>query len=320
MNNYFLQLINEQEDLQDIRKYLHIPFEHLENIKLTINHLNCHEHTEDILNESQFIESNLLDFIEKYLALSINERNSDFFPDSTLTYKNYFIYLLEQSCSKIYELEQELHADFPENFNYIENWPSFISFKNEYLLNNLDTHLTDNIVKNTSKKSVYIKDFYFGFLFLIPAFIWFLVIPYLDNLSYKNNIHDTIIIDDDRSYKNLIYLYSAIKQNKEQQYNFYSLIKSTYFKIPEGFTLIDKNSLADYYGKHYYEYKLNEDNIPSLYLNNLNFKQCKYILTKILNIEENIKINNQEILLNNDSCLKSNNNSVIIIIKSLENK
>ena len=168
-------------------------------------------------------------------------------------------------------------------------------------------------------RSTHIKDFYFGFLFLIPAFIWFLVIPYLDNLSYKNNINQNVQIDKDRSYKNLIYLYSAIRHNPEKQHNFYSLIKHNYFRIPEGFTLVDKNSLADYYEKHYYEYKLNEDNVPSLSLENLTFYQCKYILTKIISIEEDIKINNKNILLESEPCSQSNPNSVFILIKSIEN-
>lgn len=323
MDNNFFNLIDQEEDLKDIKKYLHIPFEHLNKMKITIGALNCHEHTEDILNECDFIKENLIKLINQYLKLSIKERNTNFFPNSELTHKEFLIDYLKNSCYQIYELEQELFADFPDEFDFVENWPSLISFQNEYCYEDNSIHKNlsiENLPKIESKNSIHIKDFYFGFLFLIPAFIWFLIIPYLDDLSNKNNENKILHIEQDRPYKNLIYIYSAIKLNKNEQNNFYSLIKNSYFRIPEGFTLIDKNSLADYYQKNYYEYKINENNVSSISVDNLTFFQCKYIVTKIIYLEEDIRINNKNILSQSDFCLKSHSNSIVIFIKSIENK
>lgn len=316
MDNYFLNLIRNEKDLQDISLYLAIPLEHLSQIKAKINNLNSPEHTNDILNECVFIEENLEFLFKEYLLLSIEERNTILYKNTGISYKDNLVNYLNKISIQIYEFEQELFADFEGDCIEPVDWPSKIIFKNQYFLEkplvNLENH-------TLLRKKIHIKDFYLGFLFFIPAFIWFVGIPFLEHFSDKTNVIKSFQIDQDRSYKNLFYLYSAIKNNKDKQYNFYSLIKSSSFKIPEGFALLDKNSLADYYQKQYYEYKQIDNNTLSLSLNNLNYINCKYILTKISSLEENITVNEKKIHTEYDICSKSQQNTLIIYIQPIEN-
>lgn len=309
MNNDFLHL--QSFENKDIKQYLSVGFAHLNHIITTLENLSdnaCEkEHVIDIFNECVYIKEDLIKLINSYEQYE----NEDTFIK------------IKDNIKTIYSIEEELISDYPHLFH--NNDSDWYQCKKSMM--------TENAcilpVKNASKKS-YIKNirrWSFGFFFLFPTFLFIVFYPLVHHSLYKveDNSQKPYLFEYDRPYKNIYYLYSAVISNKSVD-NFYSLMKSNSFQLPEGFVIIDKNLIVDYYLKEYYSLnKPQEDlSVTIISVSNLNFRQCKYILTKF-SATSIIKIvsNEQEIVFdehfNPDNYCKSEQNTNNLISLYVKN-
>lgn len=296
--------------IQDIDLYLCIPFEHLKQMIQGLDSLTQNEsekeHVIDILKECLY-------FQEELNSYSLEFKNNSSCFDK-----------IESIVKNIYFIEEELISDYPDVFQNMDGeWWKF----KQIPVPTPSKLIAPSISHSTAYPSFHIKKIAFGLFFLLPACLLFIFYPFISH-KLKNDDEKPIkhmIFEHDRAYKNIFYIYSAVLSNKEQENNFYTLIKSSSFKMPEGFVVLDKNMIVDYYLKEYYGLGVleNHPDITVISVNNLNFIQCKYIITKISGLSlESIILNDKPLELNNDFNLDNHcisnphiNNTISIHIK-----
>lgn len=307
MKNDYLKL--DSLTNKDIEKYLYTAFEHLDyiidNLKLLSAKDSEKEHVIDIFNECIYIQEELFTLVKQY-QISENE---------TIFEK------IESSFKNIYSIEEELMIDYPDVFKseYTQWWKythSATFVEPESQLNIAQLNLQKKV-----HKTVNFKRWAFGIFFLLPAFLFIVFYPLINNKinNLDENKNKQHIYEHDRAYKNIFYIYSAVLSNKEHDNNFYSLFRTSSFQMPEGFVVIDKNLMVDYYLKEYYglNHLESDPNITIISVTNLNFIQCKYILTKLsaLSIEKVIS-NDQAVDFDNNfkseqHCNEANKTNII---------
>lgn len=308
------------EGKQDIQAYLVIPIEHLNKIILEIKKLSENEsekeHLIDILKECFYYNEELLKLQSDYLAENLFDKKQTILNNIKISVKN------------IFNIEEELISDYPDIFsNNDDNWSEFNYLSTSVDIYHKNSELKTNSLKLKKKKNNF-KELAFGLFFLFPAFLLVLFYPLLNNKIKleKESKSNLIVSEYDRAYKNLFYIYSAVVLSKNTNDNFYTLIKTNSFKIPEGFVVIDKNVIADYYLKEYYRINSLEDNlnVTILSVSNVNYIQCKYIVTKFSNtLSYTVEINSKDLTIDDlslkNKCLpdsqKSNTVSLNIIRK-----
>lgn len=277
---------------KDIEKYLCTAFEHLHciivHLELLSEKESEKEHVIDILNECLYLKEDLTNLTKEYLES-----------------ENYtLIDKFETSFKNIYSIEEELIIDYPEFFNNTDNqWWKYEPSVLEPFKSNIN-HLN---IQQKIHKPVNFKRWAFGIFFLLPAFLFIVFYPMINNkinhLEEKENTEKQHIYEYDRAYKNIFYIYSAILTNKDHDNNFYSLFRTSSFQVPDGFVVMDKNLMVDYYLKEYYglNHLESDPNTTIISVTNLNFIQCKYILTKLsaLSIEK---------VISNDQAVDFDNN------------
>lgn len=284
MKNDFLNLNSVTN--KDIAKYLCTAFEHLDyiitNLELLSEKDSEKEHVIDILNECLYIQEDLYNLTKNYI---------EFESDNAFE-------KIETSFKNIYSIEEELIIDYPEVFKNEDNqWWKYTPFvlDSESQLNIAQLKLQQKIHKNIN-----LKRWAFGIFFLLPAFLFIVFYPMINNKinhleEKKDKQH---IYEHDRAYKNIFYIYSAVLSNKEHDNNFYSLFRTSSFQMPEGFVVIDKNLMVDYYLKEYYglNHLESDPNTTIISVTNLNFIQCKYILTKLSALSIEKVISNDQVV------------------------
>lgn len=259
------------ENTKDIAQYLCIPMEHLKAMINQLENLSNDEtekeHIIDILKECLYYQKEI-----NILISQINDSDYD---------KEELLNKLKSSVKSIFNIEEELISDYPELFSnqngqwWVYNPQTSVSF-------DLNSKFKTSI-GTKEKKKLKFKDIKFGLFFLLPAFLFIILYPWINKINKEEELSSrTIVYEDDRAYKNMFYIYSAVLSNTENENNFYSLIKSRSFRMPEGFVVIDKNIIVDYYLKEYYGLNglENRPDITVISVNNLNYVQCKYIITK----------------------------------------
>lgn len=248
----------------------------IDNLELLYQQHTEKEHVIDILKECLFIEDDLSILLLSYQNVE----------DDTVFQK------IENHFRNISSIQEELITDYPDIFqNQNKQWWKFTPSSSP-------TEPYESLYLAQTKHTNFIfKRWIFGFFFLLPFFIfiffYFIVnnkIQHLEENRKKQSIYEY-----DRPYKNIFYIYSTVLKNKGNDNNFYSLLGKTSFQLPEGFVIVDKNLIVDYYLKEYYGlYDLKNENTTLISVTNLNFLQCKYILTKFSFIPINkIMINEQ---------------------------
>lgn len=278
MENDLSQLTFEAH-AEDIKQYLSVPIVHLNSMILKLEILSDDEvekeHIIDILKECLYYRQELQNLISQ-----INDSDyekEELFNQIKLLVKNTF------------NIEDELISDYPEHFsNQDGQWCTYIALPKP-TKSLLPSETSKPIQSTIHKKSrLRLKDLSFGLFFLLPAFLFITLYPWINNKINKDEEmkNSYVIHENDRAYKNLFYIYSAVLTGNSNDSNFYSLIKSGIFKIPEGFVLLDKNMIVDYYLKEYYGLMglENQTDITVISVNNLNYIQCKYIITKFSGI------------------------------------
>lgn len=309
MDNDFLHLHLLKN--KDIQEYLSVSFAHLNTMISSLETLSQNSseknHVIDILDECVYIKEDLIKLIRTY---------QDYDNEQT------FI-TIQENIQNLYSIEEELISDYPEIFkNSDEKW---YIYKENIVTNIEPPILSQYSEKKSSKNSI--KRWAFGLFFLFPTFLFIIFYPLfrqgVDNI--EENYTKQHILEHDRAYKNIFYLYSAALKNTSAD-NFYSLMQLNSFKLPEGFVIIDKNLMVDYYLKEYYSLTKIEDEISFtiIAVSNLNFKQCKYILTKFsgINIEKVIS-NDKEIVFEDNfnpdiycNSEKNTNNLISFYVKN----
>jgi hypothetical protein len=286
MQNDFLNLNSLTN--QDIAKYLYTAFKHLNIIIIHLQNLTLKEsekdHVIDILNECLYIKNNI------NLLFNIYKNCED---EETLN-------KIELLFQNVFSIEEELSSDYPDLFKNNDGiWWKYNRFLQNFSLK------TQQLNQQSTKKRNY--NFKFLIFCLFSLLLFFLFFKFYSLIINKTNTLDEnkfkqYIYEDDRAYKNIFYIYSAILFNKNYNNNFYSLFKNSSFQMPDGLVIIDKNLIVDYYLKEYYRIKHieNEPNITIISVTNLNNLQCKYILTKFSAISiEKIIVNEQIVDFNN---------------------
>lgn len=304
---------------QDIQKYLVIPVNHLNEIILKLEKLSenetTKEHLIDVLKECFYYQQNLLSL------------KNDYMDDSLASDKEHILNQIKVDFKNIFNIEEELISDYPDFFSNQDNQWWQITYSPVIFSSNKQPVDIKSHLKNCLKiKILKIKKLSFGFFFLFPAFLLFISLPLLnDKINFKeDSTTNPVAPEYDRAYKNLFYLYSAVLSSKNSEDNFYTLIKTNSFKMPEGFVVIDKNVIADYYLKEYYGIKIleNQPEVTILSVSNVNYIQCKYIITKFSgNSFYTIELNNKLVSLTQlkpeDNCIsdtkKSNTVSLQIV-------
>lgn len=293
MENDFINLDSVKN--QDIRQYLCIGFEHLKEIISNLENLvqknSEKEHVVDILEECLYIKKEIIDSLHNY------EESND--QNTIQTIENHF--------KNIFSIEEDLIIDHPEVFkNHNTEWWKYVVSENKENRNSSIDFVQPNL-KNLNLKNknhTNFKRWAFGIFFLLPVFLFIILYPIINNkIHHIDEPNHQAIYEHDRAYKNIYYIYSAVLSNHDQDSNFYSLFKTSSFQMPEGFVVMDKNRMVDYYLKEYYELHPSDDhsNIVVISVNNLNSIQCKYILTKFSGIPlEKFTANNQIIDFNSN--------------------
>lgn len=309
MDNNFLHL--ELFENKDIEQYLRLSFAHLNHIITNLELLSdnaCEkEHVIDILNECVYIKEDLIKSVHNYQQYENEE---------TFT-------KIQSYIQTIYSIEEELISDYPDLFSNNDcQW--YIYIKNTHNEITCCPVLT-TAEKKSSKK--HMTRWAFGFFFLFPTFLFIIFYPLVYRSLYKieEYPHKQYVFEYDRAYKNIYYLYTAVITNKSAD-NFYSLMKSNSFQLPEGFVILDKNLIVDYYLKEYYSLVQTDDEnaLTVISVSNLNFRQCKYVLTKFAGINiEKIISNEKEIIFDEKftpesycNSQKNTNNLISLYIKN----
>ena len=287
------ELLNTEPYLKDIKEYLSVPISHLELIINYSRHVYNDESQKecivDILNQAIYIQHELIpQIIQNYINLYNNNNNNK---EKMNQLNDELIISLKNICKEIKLIEEDLISDYPEfiisDKNWIENLCLYDDdeIKNEPLMYDNSINEYHKITKFLKRKKI--KDLFLGLLVIVPIFLWLFSDSLIDYNKNNESNSDLKKIEIDRTYKTIFYIYSAIQNEKNNDTNFYFLNKNSSLKMFDGFTVIDKYNMVDYYFKQYYKldnFSENEQNLNSITVTNLSYFQCKYILTKLSSI------------------------------------
>lgn len=303
-----------EEVEKDITLYLSTSIAHciiiISTLEKLSNNQNEKEHIADILKECQ------------YYYLELSNLQKEYISNNSIQEKNILLTKIQEISNDLFNIEEELISDYPDKFiNNDGHWSYYqtkqFSQKNVNIVENVQ-----NIEeKSNNKIRSKIKEFSFGLFFLFPIFFLF-IFYFWANDKFKvqeDTLAHPIKYEYDRAYKNIFYIYSAVLSSSNNNDNFYTIIKNNHFVMPEGFVVIDKNVIVDYYLKEYYSISNLETqpDITIVSVNNLNYIQCQYILTKFSGMNFYAIILNNQPLSSSDktsgnTCLSENNKSNII--------